>query len=166
MAIRSTLEKYNKLAVKQHPPQPMLQYNKVTLYMSLGDFDLLKHSRHDVLVKPWANPTHREMAVKYFKLLHAHEEIVRLNIEIPRLQAWVDTEDSELQKCATRLRSTAPLLAAEISEVHKWQQRVNDMHCTRLVHIYGLSHYDGPIHVELSDEVVDNVEDEGGNDAI
>lgn len=134
--------------------------------MSLGDFDLLKHSRHDVLVKPWANPTHREMAVKYFKLLHAREEIVRLNIEIPRLQAWVDTEDSELQKCATRLQSTAPLLAAEISEVHKWQQRVNDVHCTRLVHIYGLSHYDGPIHVELSDEVVDNVEDEGGNDAI
>ncbi|KIM53199.1 hypothetical protein SCLCIDRAFT_32065 [Scleroderma citrinum Foug A] len=142
-AIRSALEKYNKLAVKQHPPRPMLQYNE-----------------------PWANPTHREMAIKYFKLLHAHEEIVRLNIEIPRLQAWVDTEDSELQKCATRLRSAAPLLAAEISEVHKRQQWVNDVHRTRLAHIYGLSHYDGPIHVELSDEVEDDVEDEGGNDAI
>ena len=144
----------------------MLQYNEVTSYASLGDFDLLKHSWHDVLIKPWANPTHREMAVKYFKLLRAHEEIVRLNIEIPRLQAWVDTEDSELQKCATRLWSAAPLLAAEISEVHKWQQWVNDVHRTRLAHIYGLSHYDGPIHVELSDEVEDDVEDEGGNDAI
>ncbi|KIM61914.1 hypothetical protein SCLCIDRAFT_25388 [Scleroderma citrinum Foug A] len=102
-AIRSALEKYNKLAVKQHPPRPTLQYNEVTSYTSLGDFDLLKHSRHNVLVKPWANPTHREMAIKYFKLLRAREEIMRLNIEIPRLQAWVDTEDSELQKCTTRL---------------------------------------------------------------
>ena len=144
----------------------MLQYNEVTSYASLGDFDLLKHSWHDVLIKPWANPTHREMAVKYFKLLRVHEEIMRLNIEIPRLQAWVDTEDSELQKCATRLWSAAPLLAAEISEVHKRQQWVNDVHHTRLAHIYGLSHYDGPIHVELSDEVEDDVEDEGGNDAI
>jgi len=144
----------------------MLQYNEVTLYASLGDFDLLKHSRHDVLVKPWANPTHREMAVKYFKLLRAHEEIVRLNIEIPRLQAWVDTEDSEIQRCATRLQSTAPLLAAEISEVHKWQQRVNDVHHTRLMHIYSLSHYNGPIHVELLDDVEDDVQDEGGDNAI
>ena len=104
--------------------------------------------------------------MKYFKLLCAREEIVRLNIEIPRLQAWVDTEDSEIQRCATRLQSTAPLLATEISEVHKRQQRVNDVHRTRLTHIYSLSHYNGPIHVELSDDVEDDVEDEGGDDAI
>jgi len=89
-----------------------------------------------------------------------------LNIKIPRLQAWVDTEDSEIQRCTTRLQSTAPLLAAEISEVHKQQQWVNDVHCTRLMHIYSLSHYDGPIYVELLDDVEDNVEDEGGDDAI
>jgi len=105
----------------------MLQYNEITLYVSLGDFDLLKHSRHDVLVKPWANPTHWEMAVKYFKLLHARKEIVRLNIKIPRLQAWVDTEDLEIQRCATRLQSTAPLLAVEISEVHKQQQLLSSL---------------------------------------
>jgi hypothetical protein len=59
------------------------------------------------------------MAVKYFKLMHACEEIARLNVEIPRLQVWVDTEDLEMKKCITRLQTTAPLLAAEILEVHR-----------------------------------------------
>jgi len=101
------------------------------------------------------------MAIKYFKLLRAREEITRLNVEIPRLQAWVDTEDSEMKKCATQLQTTAPLLAAEISEVHRRRQRVNDIHRTRLARIYSLTHYDGPIHVEASDEVEDGVEEEG-----
>jgi len=70
-------------------------------------------------MKPWVNPTHREIAVKYFKLLCAHEEIVRLNVEIPRLQAWVDTENLKMEKCVTRLHSMTPLLAAEMSEVCK-----------------------------------------------
>ena len=87
-----------------------------------------------------------------------------MNIEIPRLQAWVDTEDSEMKKCATRLQTTAPLLAAEISEVHRRQQQVNNIHRTRLARIYSLTHYDGPIHVEALDEVEDGVEDEGDED--
>ncbi|KIM54659.1 hypothetical protein SCLCIDRAFT_30952 [Scleroderma citrinum Foug A] len=57
-AIRSALKKYNKLAIKQCPPRPTLQYTDVTLYMSLGNFDLLKHSRHDILAKLWTNSTH------------------------------------------------------------------------------------------------------------
>ena len=160
-AIQSALEKYNKLAVKQHPPQPTLQYNEVTSYVSLGNFNLLKHSQHDVLAKPWVSPTHREMIVKYFKLLRAREEIERLNVEIPRLHAWVDAEDLEMQKCITRLQSSAPLLAAEISAVCRWQQWVNDLHHTRLAQIYNLTHYDGPIHVEVLEEVEDDVQDKG-----
>ena len=99
--------------------------------------------------------------IKYFKLLRAREEIARLNVEIPRLQVWVDTEDSEMKKCTTQLQTIALLLAAEISEVHRRRQQVNDIHHTRLVRIYSLIHYDGPIHVEASDEVEDSVEEEG-----
>jgi len=40
------------------------------------------------------------------------------------------------------------------------------VHCSRLARIYNLTHYNGPIHAELSDEVEDNVEDEGGDEAI
>ncbi|KIM53553.1 hypothetical protein SCLCIDRAFT_88319, partial [Scleroderma citrinum Foug A] len=72
-AVQNTLEKYNKLAVKQNPSRPVLQYSEVLSYATLGDFDLLKHSRHDILAKPWLNIMHRQMAVKYFKLLRAHK---------------------------------------------------------------------------------------------
>lgn len=101
------------------------------------------------------------MAIKHFKLLHVCEEIERLNVEIPRLQAWVDTEDLEMYKCATRLRPVSPLLAAEIAEMHRQQRRVNDVHCTRLAHIYSLVQYNGPIPAEPSDNMEDNVEDDG-----
>jgi len=91
---------------------------------------------------------------------------VRLNVEIPRLQVWVDTENLEMEKCVTRLHSMTPLLAAEMSEVCKRQKWVNDVHCSRLACIYNLTQYMGPIHAELSDEVEDNVQDEGGDEAI
>ena len=81
----------------------MLQYNEVLSYATLSDFDLLKHSRHDVLARPWSNTMHRQMAVKYFKLLRAHEEINRLNVEIRRLQAWVDNETTEIKRIATEI---------------------------------------------------------------
>jgi hypothetical protein len=32
------------------------------------------------------------------------------------------------------------------------------------MHIYGLTHYDGPIHVEASDEVEGDVDDKGDED--
>ncbi|KAG1729220.1 uncharacterized protein EDB91DRAFT_1085831 [Suillus paluster] len=71
--------------------------NEVVSYAVLGEFDLLKYSRHEILTKPWMNPTHHEMAVKHFKVLHAREEIIRLNVEICRLQAWVVTEDADME---------------------------------------------------------------------
>ncbi|KAG2042380.1 hypothetical protein BDR03DRAFT_1006782 [Suillus americanus] len=74
-AIRTALDKYNKLAVMQNPRRPTLQYSEILSYAALGEFDILKHSRHDILTKPWSNTTHRQMGVKYFKILRAREEI-------------------------------------------------------------------------------------------
>ncbi|KAG1736433.1 uncharacterized protein EDB91DRAFT_1238058 [Suillus paluster] len=38
--------------------KPTLQYGEVTSYAALGEFEILKHSRHNILTKPWSNPTH------------------------------------------------------------------------------------------------------------
>ena len=92
----------------------MLQYSEVLSYAILGDFDLLKHSRHDVLARPWSNTMHRQMAAKYFKLLRAHEEITRLNVEVRRLQAWVDHETADIKQIAEGLSARDPLLSAEL----------------------------------------------------
>ena len=100
--------------MKQNPPRPVLQYSEVLSYAALGDFDLLKHSRHDVLARPWSNTMHRQLAVKYFKLLRAHEEIHRLNVEVRRLQAWIDNETTEIKQIAAGLSVQDPLLSAEL----------------------------------------------------
>jgi len=107
-AICTALGKYNKLTVTQDPQRPTLQYSEVLSYATLGEFDILKHSWHDILTKPWSNPTHCEMAVKYFKILRACEEITQLNVDIHHLHAWVNAEDSEIKRVATELESTNP----------------------------------------------------------
>ena len=92
----------------------MLQYSEVLSYAALGDFDLLKHSRHDILARLWSNTMHRQLAVKHFKLLRAHEEIYRLNVEVRRLQAWIDNETMEIKQIAAGLSVQDPLLSAEL----------------------------------------------------
>ena len=65
--IRTSLDKYNKLAPKQNPPRPTLEYTEIASYGVLGEFELLKDSRYAVLDKPWSSHLHRESARKYFK---------------------------------------------------------------------------------------------------
>jgi len=129
--------------MKQSPPQPVLQYNEVLSYATLGDFDLLKHSQHDVLARLWSNTMHRQMAVKYFKLLRAHEEINRLNVEVRWLQAWIDSETTEIKQIMAALSTQSPLLSAELWALFYHQQHINIQHQLQLQCIYDLEGYSG-----------------------
>ncbi|KAG1866732.1 hypothetical protein F4604DRAFT_1570194, partial [Suillus subluteus] len=64
--------------------RPMLQYSEVLSYVALGEFDILKHLQHNILTKPWTmtslRSTHRGMAIKYFKILQAHDTIGTRNM--------------------------------------------------------------------------------------
>ncbi|KAG1749252.1 hypothetical protein EDB19DRAFT_2036549 [Suillus lakei] len=86
-AIRTALEKYNQLAIIQTPPQEVLDFSKVASYAWLGKFDLLKHSHHHILEKPWASKGNQEVANNFFKIQHAHEEVQHLNVEVTQLSA-------------------------------------------------------------------------------
>jgi len=121
----------------------MLQYSEVLSYATLGDFDLLKHSRHNVLARPWSNTMHCQMAVKYFKLLRAHEEITRLNVEVRQLQAWVDSKTTEIKQIVAELSPQNPLLSAELWVLFHRQHHVNNQHQLRLQRIYDLKGYSG-----------------------
>lgn len=144
-AIRTALATYNELAPLQQPPRPILQFSDVASYAFLGDFELLKYSRHDIISKPWASAANREIATRYFKIHRAHEEIKRLNMEINRLSIWVDYEDSELLEAASRLDESNPELASEIRTFQAKRQRVNDAHRGCLHSIYRLKGYSGTI---------------------
>ncbi|KAG1742887.1 hypothetical protein EDB19DRAFT_1894855 [Suillus lakei] len=148
--IHAALDKYNKLAIMQ---RSTLQYSEVTSYAALGEFDLLKHSQYNILTKPWSNATHCEMAIKYFKVLQGCEEITQLNVEICRLQAWIDVEDSEIEHTASVLESTNPPLAAEMWKLYSWQQRVNDMHRVHIHCIYSLDGFTGYVPSDLQVKV-------------
>ncbi|KAF9240488.1 hypothetical protein BU15DRAFT_74070 [Melanogaster broomeanus] len=152
-AIRTALEKYNKLAPSQTPPQPILQYNDIVSYAILAEFDLLKYSQHDVLAKPWSNPTHREMAIKYFKVIRAKEEIFHLNVEIRHLQTWINDEDAHIKAAASRLEvTTGNPLTAEISDLYHRQRRVNDVHRSHLATLYKLKGYSGFVYSSTEED--------------
>ncbi|KAG1772867.1 hypothetical protein EV702DRAFT_976415, partial [Suillus placidus] len=111
-AIRTALEKYNNLAPLQVPPRPTLDYVDIIGYASLGEFELLKYSHHNVMTKPWTVPENREMAVKFFKVLRSHEEIIRLNVEIGRLGAWIQFEDQQMLSAIDSLQDEGSMMLA------------------------------------------------------
>lgn len=148
-AIRTALATYNALAPRQKPPRPTLQFSEVASYAYLSDFELLKHSRYDIIQKPWTSAVKREVAIKYFKLLRAQEEIHRLNTEIPRLAEWIDHKDNELFDASKKLEESRPDLAREIYTCFTRRQRVNDVHRARLAAICALDGYSGPNVVKL-----------------
>lgn len=142
-ALRASLDKYNELAPLQDPPRPAIDYADITNCAWLGDFDLLRHSRHEILSKPWATRSNREVANKWFKVAGARFEILRLNVEIRRLSAWVDAEDRQLSEVASSLLSTQPLLSAEVLELARKRRRLNNVHRNRLQAIYRLKGFTG-----------------------
>jgi hypothetical protein len=109
----------------------------------LADFELLKHSREDILNKPWANPTNRLIATKFFKIQRAHEEIERLNVESQRLQTWLEDEDCHLLRMATIVTERDPNLGAELQARYWIRKRINDDHRKTLKVLHGLSGFTG-----------------------
>ncbi|KAI5990759.1 hypothetical protein EDD15DRAFT_2388711 [Pisolithus albus] len=144
--IHTALERYNKLAPHQCPPRPKLDYADVIGYSTFGEFELLKYSRYNILEKPWMKLLNREMSMKFFRLVRSHEEIERLNVEVRRLQAWVDSHDDKLQMAVSTFEANGmDNKAAEMREWYLYQHRINDIHCSRLSKIYGLTGYTGVV---------------------
>ncbi|EGN92821.1 hypothetical protein SERLA73DRAFT_65116, partial [Serpula lacrymans var. lacrymans S7.3] len=143
-AIRTASDRYNKLAAEQKNPAPVLEYSQVVSYTWLGKFELLKCSRHDILKKPWAVPSNRELAVKYFKVICAQEEIKHLYVEIRRLHEWVNAKDAHLLVMAEGTAGDE-YIALEINAKYLTHRRVNNVHCRHLQQIYNLKGFSGDI---------------------
>jgi hypothetical protein len=70
----------------------------VVEYVFLADFDILRDTRTEIQSKPWTHPAYRLAMDRYFKILCAHEEIKRLNVEIPWVVTWIRDENRFLRK--------------------------------------------------------------------
>ncbi|KAG1885509.1 hypothetical protein F4604DRAFT_1918207 [Suillus subluteus] len=168
-AIRTALDRYNKLVPLQDPPRPILDYSEVVGYACLGEFSLLKHSRHQILTKPWSVSANCEMAAKYFKLVRSHEEIVRLNVEIKCLQSWVEHEDRSILNAIDSLLAddAEALLVAELKEFHAKRHCINTNYRKHLQKIYALEGYTGErVQTIVHSTVPDGDKDDGQDDEV
>ncbi|KAI5982393.1 hypothetical protein EDD15DRAFT_2173689 [Pisolithus albus] len=136
-AICATLEQYNKLAPRQRPLHPKLDYAEVIGYSLLGEFSLLKHSCYKVLEKPWALPDNCE-------IWRLQEEIIRLSVKIRRLQAWLDFDGEKMKLAAQGFRDLGSLgLASEMESMYGERVHINDFHRVQLQKIYEMPGYTG-----------------------
>ncbi|KAH6871270.1 hypothetical protein BKA70DRAFT_1241913 [Coprinopsis sp. MPI-PUGE-AT-0042] len=107
-AIRAALDRYNDAAKQMLPPRPQLTWDQIVNYTFLADFDLLCDSREDIRKRPWAQPANRILMDEHFKIERAHEELIRLNIEIKRIITHIQDEENYLLE-AEENAATSPL---------------------------------------------------------
>jgi hypothetical protein len=136
LAIRNALDRYNAAAAKLNPPRELLTYSTIVEYSFVGDFSLLKTSREDIRLQDWARPAVREAMVKQFQLERAHEEIIRLNVEMRRLHTAIRDESENIAACIEELVCSGDtvdaLLAEEVRFRWELKSRVNALHVDRL----------------------------------
>lgn len=101
-------------------------------YAFLADFDLLRDTRQDVRTRPWSTPAARQAMDAYFKLLRADEEILRLNVEIPRFLTFIRDEDTYLVSKEKEVALTDPALAYQIRLLHNSFNRFTPSHIKTL----------------------------------
>jgi hypothetical protein len=118
-------------------------YSEVVDYCTFSEFEILKHSEHDVLSKDWAILANRQAANKFFKVERAKEEVRRCNVEVARLQAWVDAEDMVMSRAVATHEGSDPAFAAHLRVLQMQCRHVNDHLRSRLDQIYKLPGYSG-----------------------
>ncbi|KAI9566713.1 hypothetical protein HD554DRAFT_1983322, partial [Boletus coccyginus] len=126
-AIHKAIARYNAQAMALNPPCPTISWKDITKYMILGKFDLLQHARDDIQEQEWARPAVREATAKFFKLCHAKEEIVCLNVEIHRLRAVIHDEEVQISAIIMELMETDQHLAIELRQLHHSRSAVNQL---------------------------------------
>jgi hypothetical protein len=108
------LDRYNAAAQALVPLWKKINWADVVEYAFLADFDLLRSTRQDVRNYPWATPAARIVIDRHFKMLHAQEEIFRLNIEIAWVVTYLRDEDLYLRKKEAEVREFNVNLAHQI----------------------------------------------------
>jgi hypothetical protein len=97
-AVKHAIDNYNATASLLDPPMPHFTWEQVVEYTFLADFDILRDTRAEVQSRPWTRPAYWLAMDRYFKILHAREEIKRLNVEIPRVVTWIRDEYKVLRR--------------------------------------------------------------------
>ena len=144
-AIKKALKEYNELAGNLHPPREQLTWTRVVEMATVGDFDLLRHTRQDIRNCPWAQASNREAMRMYLNLQRAEEERVRLNVEMNRLltslfDAHVDISVA-IEECQD------PTLTAELCRRFNYHQLVSEKIVSSLTSTSRLPEFTGTLSI-------------------
>ncbi|KAG6377663.1 hypothetical protein JVT61DRAFT_14428 [Boletus reticuloceps] len=142
-AVQKAITQYNAQAATLDPPRPSITWKDITNYTVLGEFDLLRYSQLGVHGQHWSQLAYREATVKYFKLHRAHEEVVRLNVEVRRLRTAIHDEDKHTRKVISELLTSNPPLGLELQQQYRMHAGINAVHLRRLDKIEKLPEYTG-----------------------
>lgn len=142
-AIRNAVNVYNSLAVKMEPPRPTLDWTKVTHYSFLDEFNLLRDTRNDIRDKPWARPEVRVVMKQARRVARAQEEIVRLNVEVRRVQTSIHDEARLFTNILVGLKERDDPLYGPVHDLCLRRQRVNMRVLARLHQIHALVGFTG-----------------------
>ncbi|KAG9311958.1 hypothetical protein JVU11DRAFT_7227 [Chiua virens] len=74
--IQNVIKTYNAIATTLEPPAPVLEWSCVLHYGFLQEFMLLKETRDDVRMRPWAQPAIYEAMRLGLHVDRAKEEII------------------------------------------------------------------------------------------
>ena len=149
-AVRTALQNYNAAAQALVPPRPPLSWDDVVEYAFLANFDLLSDTRVDVHLKIWAKPASRILMDQHFKMKRAREEILRLNVEIPRLVTYIRDEEAFLLQQEELLSETDPPLSRQLRLRRLKLIRSNDLHIHRFNKLASLPGFSSSINPSTS----------------
>ncbi|KAG2361431.1 hypothetical protein BDR07DRAFT_1451611 [Suillus spraguei] len=123
-AIQNAVRKYNEAASDLQPPQPPLEWSKVSHFSFLDEFNLLHETWQDICEKPWTKPAVWETIHQYLRIQCAKEEITHCDVEVRRLHTAVVVENKAFACILDVFKtSNSPIFVA----MHE--------HCTHQCHI-------------------------------
>lgn len=144
-AVQTALLNYNVAAQALIPPRAPLSWDNIMEYAFLADFDLLSDTHSDVRLKVWAKPASQVLMDQHFKMERAREEIMRLNVEIPRLTTYIHDEEAFLLQHEQSLLQSDPHLSQQLCFHRLKLIRSNDLHIHRIQKLATLSGFCGTI---------------------
>ncbi|KAK7045872.1 hypothetical protein VNI00_007301 [Paramarasmius palmivorus] len=138
-AIRKAVAAYNTAA--KDIGRPTLDWNQVTHYTFLDQFNILRDTRHAVFDKAWAKPVIRNLMKRYRRVTRAQEEVFRLNVEVRRLHTAVVDENQRFPTILKGCEGTA--IYGAVNEYIQRRKAVNRILLERVNDIYELDGFTG-----------------------
>jgi hypothetical protein len=123
-AIITALERYNRAAQCLTPPPDSLSWHDIVQMATLADFDLLQLSHTDIRTLPWTQPVARQAMSLHFGIKRAHEEILRLNVEIRRVITYMVNESAHWASVIAAVQDLDPVLSTYLSRKADYHDRI------------------------------------------